>query len=137
MGYRTTFVSEHLYIPIPDWFLKKYQDSVHFYYDRPVEIYGGGEGKLTFPISSQYERKFYSGAEDELFLDIAKVLRETNETLIKDINIVLMHEDGEVDRVVIEPNKVTLQRSLKYDQEDDYNPQLGNSEEYIIPLDTL
>ena len=135
MGYRTTFVSEHLYIPIPDWFLEKYQDSVHFYI-RPAGLHGGGEGSLTFPISSQYERKFYSGAEDELFLDIARVLRNSKEKLIRDINIVLMHEDGEVDRVIVEPNKVTLQRSLRYDKDDDYNPQLGNSEEYIIPLDT-
>lgn len=135
MGYRSTFVSEHVYITLPDWFIDKWKESVNFQL-RPGGLYGGGEGDTTLPISSKYERKFYSGAEDELFLDLARVLREHKEKqYIKNLNIVLLHEDGCIDNVVIEPTKIILQRSLRYDPDDDYNPQLGNSEEYLIKLD--
>lgn len=133
MGYRTTFVSEHIYVPMPQWFVDKWESSVHFY-TRPEGMYGGGAGDLTLPISSKFERKFYSGAEDELFLDLAKVLREIeDQEHIRDIQLVLMHEDGYIDRVTITPSKVKIEGCLQYDPEDCYNPQLGDrDEEYII-----
>lgn len=133
MGYRSTFVSEHNYVPLPEWFIEKWKDAVHFQV-RPEGLYGGGAGDLTFPISSKFERKFYSSAEDELFIDIAKVLRELPEKEHKkDVVLVLMHEDGEIDRVIITADKVVLQGSLKYDPEDCYNPQLGDrNEEFVI-----
>ena len=132
MGYRTTFVSEEVYIKLPEWFTEKWDYSVHFH-TRPDGLYGGGAGDTTLPISSKQERKFHMGAQDELFIDLAKVLRETSDEWVKSIDIVMMHEDGMVDKVIVHPDRVVLQRSLRYDSEDDYNPQLGDSEEYIIP----
>ena len=134
MGYRTTFVSEHIYVPLPEWFVDKYESSVHFFI-RPEGLFGGGAGDVTMPISSKYERKFYSSAEEELFVDLARVLRGLDkDEHVNRIRIVLMHEDGEIDRVTITPEKVTIQGSLKFDSEDCYNPQLGDrDEEYIIP----
>lgn len=132
MGYRTTFVSEHIYVPLPQWFTDKWEESVHFYV-RPEGLYGAPAGTLTMPISSKFERKFYSSAEDELFIDLARVLRELDERdRVKEISIALMHEDGEIDRVIITPNKITLEGSLKYDPEDCYNPQLGDRNEVLV-----
>ncbi len=132
MGYRSTFVSEHIYVSLPEWFVEKYKNSVNFYV-RPEGLYGGGAGELTMPISSKYERKFYSSAEEEIFVDLSKVLRELDEKEhIRNIRIALMHEDGEIDRVTITPKKVTIQ-GLKFDPEDCYNSQLGDrNEEYLI-----
>lgn len=133
MGYRTTFVSEHTYIKLPDWFIEKWKGSVHFH-TREAGLYGGGEGETTFPISSKWERKFYMGPEDELFIDLAQVLRECTENYKPEtLEIVLMHEDGMVDKVIVGHHKIVLQRSLRYDPDDDYNPQLGGSETYEIP----
>ena len=52
---------------------------------------------------------------------------------VKRIRIVLMHEDGEIDRVTITPTQVKIEGSLKFDPEDCYNPELGDrNEEYSI-----
>lgn len=132
MGYRSTFVSEHIYVPLPEWFIEKYKNSVHFYV-RPEGLYGGGAGELTMPISSKYERKFYNSAEEEIFVDLSKVLRELDDREhVGNIIIALMHEDGEIDRVTITPKKVTIQ-GLNFDPDDCYNSQLGDrNEEYLI-----
>lgn len=131
MGYRTTFVTEDKYQAVPNWFYEKYKEIIQFgehkrAWDNPVD-------EPAFPLASKWERKFYLGAEDELFIDLARVMQELDEKYSQTLSVVLMHEDGEIDRVLITPQKITLQRSLHYDPDDDYNPQLGSSEEYIIP----
>lgn len=124
MGYRTTFVTEDVYFPVPDWFKDKW----------PNISYGECDDKPAFPLAATFERKFYMGAEDELFIDIAKVLRENTERYPKEVTLVLLHEDDEVDRVFITGDKVTIQGSLKYDPDNCYNPQLGDrNETYEIP----
>jgi hypothetical protein len=126
MGYRSTFVTEDIYYELPEWFIEKYQDQINFS-EKKLE----GYDKLTFPLSSKYERKFYSGAEDELFVDLAKMLQQVTESYPRDITIALMHEDGEIDRVIITPEKVTIQRSLE--NTGGYNPQLGSgNDEFIV-----
>lgn len=136
MGYRSTFVTEHIYIKFPDWFIEKWKDAVHFQV-RPEGLYGGGAGDLTLPISSKFERKFYSGAEEPLFLDLARVLREHEEEIDR-LRLVIIHEDGEVDRVIVTPHKITLEGSLEHDPRGGYNPRLGDrNETYIIPTELL
>lgn len=128
MGYRSTFVTEDLYVPIPDWFVEKWKDSVHF----GVTAYEG-EKVISFPISSKWERKFYSGAEEELFIDLARVLKECKESYVNRLKLALMHEDGLIDRVIITPHKITLEGNLTYDKDDCYNPQLGDrNNEFVI-----
>ena len=124
MGYRTTFVTEDLYFVTPDWFNEKW----------PNISYGECDDKKGFPLASTFERKFYAGVEDELFIDLARVMRENTERYPKEVTLVLLHEDGQVDKVIITPEKITLQGSLKFDPEDCYNWQLGDRDsEYVIP----
>jgi hypothetical protein len=123
MGYRSTFVTEDLYFLVPEWFVEKWP-NIH---------YGEDDGKPAFPLAAKFERKFYSGAEDELFIDIARVLKENPDNYPVEATLVLLHEDGEVDRVIISPDKITLQGSLKYDPEDCYNPQLGDRDAVFEP----
>lgn len=128
MGYRSTFVTDDVLIQVPDWFVEKW----------PTINYGEDEGKPAFPLSSKFERKFYNGVQEELFLDIAQVLREVSEKYPKQVTIALLHEDGMIDRITITGKKITLQGSLRYDPEDSYNPQLGSRDEvYDIDLDNI
>lgn len=127
MGYRSTFVTEDLYVELPDWFYEKYKDDINFG-DHSVKY--NPLLKPCFPLSSKWERKFYAGAEDELFIDLAKVLRDNEDKWVKEVQLVLLHEDGEVDRVIITPDKVILQRSLQADGS--YNPQLGGDESFEV-----
>ena len=127
MGYRSTFVTEALYFETPEWFNEKWQTL----------SYGEWDGKKGFPLASTFERKFYYGVEDELFIDLARVIRENTETYPNEVTLALLHEDGEIDRITITAEKITLQGSLKHDPEDDDNWQLGRRDkEYIIPSES-
>jgi hypothetical protein len=108
MGFRTTFVSEHIYIDLPKWFTDKWADNTHFYV-RPEGLYGGGAGNLTLPISSKFERKFYGSKEDELFTDLQRVLVELkDEPNVKEIEIVLFHECNGITKVKISKDEIKM-----------------------------
>lgn len=130
MGYRSTFITEDAYYELPKWFHDKWKSSVNFGEHTDKTHINPLPNGPCFPLSSKWERKFYSGAEDELFVDLSKVLKETGREY--PLTVVLLHEDGEVDRLIITNKDITLQRSLKYDEDDDYNPQLGNSEKFVV-----
>jgi len=121
MGYRSTFVTEDVYYRLPKWFVEKWTTI----------NYGEHDDKPSFPLSSKFERKFYSGIEDELFIDIAKALGENTDTYPKEVVVALMHEDGEIDRITITPEKITLQGSLQYDPEAE-NWQFGNRDKELV-----
>jgi hypothetical protein len=122
VGYRSTFVTEDVYFPLPDWFTEKWTSI----------SYGEMDGKPAFPIASKFERKFYSGVEEELFTDLARVLKENDEDYPREIILVLLHEDGEIDRVIITGDKVKLQSSLKYQDDDCDNWQFGTREKKLV-----
>ena len=93
MGFRTTFTSEDYYLPLPKWFVKKYKGRIN--------MYKNSKGNMDFPISSVVERKFYDGKDDELFIDLQKVLNESKETRLDDFQICLFHECGGITKVHI------------------------------------
>lgn len=130
MGYRSTFVTEDLYVPIPDWFIEKWKEHVHF-----GRVNYEGEKVTSFPVSSKHEWKFYSGAEEDLFVDLAQVLRECKDSYVNTLVLALMHEDGLIDRVIIKPDKISLEGNLNYDKDDCYNPNLGDrNDTHHLPL---
>lgn len=120
MGYRSTIITEDFPLHLPPWFVDKYQESYNL---------GEYDSQPSLPISSRYETKFYQGAQQELFVDIAKVLQEQPDGVPSDITCALLHEDGRIDRVVIGRNRIELTRSLE-DPDDGYSEQLGDSESY-------
>lgn len=97
MGFRSNFItSDYRGIDIPAWFVEKYPDY----------SYSKNEaGKETFGFAQIWESKFYRKFnEDERFLDIQKVLQETN---LKSVIIILLHECDGITRVKIEKDKIT------------------------------
>lgn len=125
MGYRTTFVSQDYYEDLPEWFVEKWKDYINFGEHR--------NKKPSWPISSKWERKFYSGTDEDLFLDVARILRENTDPVWAGygIEFVLMHEDGEVTKVKVEKDKISG-KHLNVDEEDTSNWQLGEWEDRII-----
>lgn len=91
MGFRSQLISgSYMGIELPFWFLKKYEGELNIRH-----------GRLS--ISTPSERKFYSGKQTELFLDIQKVLIEKEVT---NVELVLLHECGGITRVEIHQDKI-------------------------------
>ncbi|NDZ93316.1 hypothetical protein G3I13_01895 [Streptomyces sp. SID6673] len=103
MGYRSQYMSEDIGLELPEWFVDKYKDELNFW--THVD-----SGRPTLPISSKIERKFYDLASDKLFVDIARVLQETNSIWGGHVNVngVSLHEDGQLSKVVIAPTSVVV-----------------------------
>jgi len=121
MGYRSVFITEDNYAALPDWFYDKYKDSINF----GEHVFGNGiRSKSCFPLSSKSERKFYQGAEDEMFIDLSRVIEEMQDDLMESITLLLLHEDEELSNVVITADTIDLRH------QGGYNSQLGESETY-------
>lgn len=110
MGYRSTFITNEIYTDeIPEWFREKYQGAYNF----------GDVKDGSVVISSNWETKYYALQDDELFADISKLLKEIDVSY--DIAGALVHEDGEVSRVIIGKDFVKVQHM----QDGGENYQLG------------
>lgn len=83
MGFRSTFVSSHLYCPWPDWFREKYAGMVHF----PVNDIG--------PIASSAGGKLY-GVFQDLAEDVQRVI--AGGECGKRIVLCFLHECGGITR---------------------------------------
>lgn len=108
MGYRSTFVSSHLDITWPEWFFRKYHQTVFF----NTDFNGISRGV----IASRSEGKFYPpGMYAELLADIACVPGSEYSNFF----VAVMHEDGIIDRFTFKNGQV-----LKHQHDEDDNPQL-------------
>ena len=107
MGFRSTIVSEHLRLSLPDWFVDKWKDLYHF--NNSIGVDWDGKKHISLPISSIVERKYYdSFSVTELFIDIQTVLKEdTISGINKPIHIVLLHECGGLSVVDITKDNIT------------------------------
>ncbi len=95
MGFRSMLITEDApVIEIPDWFLQKYENvgfSEH-------------HGKVTFPVRTKHEQKFYASFnETDIFLDIQKLIIEKD---VKDIVCILLHECDGITKVVITQTEI-------------------------------
>jgi len=99
MGFRTTITTEDLSgIKLPKWFRDKWQDQFNFGEGNYSRKYNG-----AMLITSKHERKFYNGKDEEILLDIQKVVK------LKDISsfiVVMLHECGGITRVQIEKDSI-------------------------------
>lgn len=107
MGFRTTMTTEDLRgIKLPKWFRDKWQDQYSF-----GESKGYASHKDTMLISSKHESKFYNAPDEDIFLDIQKVMVK------KDIDkfiVVMLHECGGITRVQIEKDKIRMSEPTKW-----------------------
>ena len=100
MGFRTTITSEDLGgIKLPKWFITKWRKCFNFG--------TGSQFRLSnhLLITSKFETKMYDGKDEEIFLDIQKLVRENNLT---NFIVVMLHECGGITRVQIEKDKIRM-----------------------------
>ncbi|GAA4391632.1 hypothetical protein GCM10023147_20720 [Tsukamurella soli] len=92
--------SEDVKVQLPAWFVERWRNHLNIGY------WPGDPGHPSFPISSKAERKFYDGADDELFTDLRRVLTEVEYPF--GIHLILFHECGGVTKVDINPVEILL-----------------------------
>jgi hypothetical protein len=90
MGFRSTFITQDLGGPLPDWFVEKWKNSLHF-----------NEGN-RLPISSKREGKYDQA--DELLTDLQKVLPWEDEE--RALVLVWLHECGGITRLEISKRQI-------------------------------
>lgn len=101
MGFRSTLVSEHNYLPLPEWFVEKYKEYLYINgVDKLVEPNRG-----SLPISSKFEFKTYFPIAEGLPVDIQKVMRENTNGTTK-LVLVWLHECGGITRVQIDKESI-------------------------------
>jgi len=100
MGFRSTLTSGDLGgVNLPKWFIDKYKDNYYF----GIKTRMASKNHLF--ISSKFESKYYSGKEEDVFLDLQRVIKEID---ISKFVLVLLHECGGITRVQVEKNKIFL-----------------------------
>jgi len=108
MGYRSTFISTATYVEFPDWFVQKYKGSVNFGVELDYNETTDKERSFySCPISSKQEGKMY-GMYSEIMTDIQQVLLETG--CASTVVIIVLHEDGAVDKYSINQGSITKQK---------------------------
>ena len=93
MGFRSTFVTEQYNIHWPDWFVKKYEDSVWFHTDQKGAI------------SSKFECKTYFSWTD-LVEHIQMAINWKKAPNLHRFVLVFLHECGGITRVQIEEKNI-------------------------------
>lgn len=115
MGYRAVAITEHTGITIPQWFKDEWGDQLS------IPTYQGQMykeefiGKPRTPIAYTHERKWH----DELIKDLQKVVAEDKEWSGDNLQMIMMHEDGKVNRITIYADKVVIESPTDWHAEDD------------------
>lgn len=113
MGFRSTLTSQHNYLPLPEWFVEKYQDYLYINgKDRE-----GNDSHAGLPISSKYEFKTYFPTAEGMPEDIQKVIRENPEAS-PELVLVWLHECGGITRVQIDKDKILWSEPTEWKQTD-------------------
>jgi hypothetical protein len=118
MGYRSVIITQHTGVTIPQWFAYKWGAlfSVPTYDARfSMEKYAG---KPRTPIASLSESK----GHEEIIEDLKKVVAEDTEWTGDHLKMIVMHEDGKVNRLNIYADKVVIEAPTGWEVvEDVYN----------------
>lgn len=115
MGYRASAITEHTGVKIPQWFKDKWGEQLN------VPVYEGEMysadliGIPRTPISYKYERKYHF----DIISDLQKVVSEDKEWIGDNLQMIMMHEDGAVNRISIYADKVIIEAPTGWSIEDD------------------
>lgn len=115
MGYRAVAITEHTGVTIPQWFMSKWKDQLN------IETYQGDFfrpdliGKPKTPISYRWERKFH----DDIVEDLQKVVAEDKDWSGNRLQMIMMHEDGKVNRINIYADKVVIEAPTGWEEVED------------------
>ncbi len=115
MGYRASAITEHTGVAIPQWFKDKWDDQLS------IPTYQGQWckedliGKPRTPIAYLHERKWH----DDLIEDLQKVVGEDKEWSGDKLQMIMMHEDGKVNRINIYADKVVIESPSDWEVVDD------------------
>lgn len=119
MGFRSTMTTEHIWLEMPDWFVKKHED-LHIG-EVPHGSFFKEEfwGKRMLPISYKFEHKFH----DEFLEDLQRVLREQPEVDKEEkrdnVELILFHECDGVTRVRVWPDRIQYFEPQDWEEVDD------------------
>ena len=115
MGYRAVAITEHTGVTIPQWFKDKWGDQLS------IPSYQGQwykedlVGKPRTPIAYLHERKWH----DDLIEDLQKVVAEDKEWFGDNLQMIMMHEDGKVNRLTIYADKTVIEDPTGWEEVDD------------------
>ena len=105
MGYRASAITEQTGLNIPQWFKDKWDNELS------IPVYEGSMfakkyiGKPKTPIAYLYERKGHY----DILEDLQKVVEQDKEWSGDNLQMVMMHEDGKVNRINIYANKLVIE----------------------------
>ncbi len=122
MGYRASAITEHTGVTIPQWFKDKWGDQLN------IPIFEGERyrpeliGTPRTPISYKWERKWH----DDILEDLQKVVAEDKEWSGDKLQMVMMHEDGSVNRINIYADKIVIEAPTGWSVEDDVHQFPGS-----------
>ncbi len=111
MGYRASAITEHTGLTIPQWFKEKWDDQLN------IPLYEGEMyaekyiGTPRTPISYKWERKWH----DDIIEDLQKVVAEDEEWSGNSLKMIMMHEDGKVNRINIYKDKVVIEDPTEWE----------------------
>lgn len=115
MGYRASAITEHTGVTIPQWFKDKWDDQLS------IPVYKGNMfaekyiGIPRTPIAYLHERKYH----DDIIEDLQKVVLEDKEWSGDKLQMIMMHEDGKVNRINIYAHKVIIEAPIDWEIVDD------------------
>lgn len=115
MGYRAVAITEHTGVKVPQWFADKWGDLFSIptfdsrFYDKKFA------GKPRTPIASLSESK----GHEEIIADLQKVVAEDTEWPGNCLQMIMMHEDGKVNRINIYADKVIIEDPTGWEEVDD------------------
>jgi hypothetical protein len=113
MGYRAVAITEDTGVTVPQWFMDKWTDQLN------IGTYGELGQKVLIglprtPISYRWERKWH----DDILEDLQKVVAEDTEWSGKRLQMIMMHEDGAVNRINIYADKIIIEAPTGWSTED-------------------
>ncbi|MEV0544386.1 hypothetical protein [Nocardia salmonicida] len=109
MGFRTVVISEDLPYALPTWLIEAHPE-LHFG--------NHGDGSSRLPIASRFERKFYDSKDDQLFLDLQRVLNETP-SWSHNVELILFHECGGITKVLVTRDQIRMAEPTGWSEVDE------------------
>lgn len=115
MGYRASAITEHTGLNIPQWFSDKWKDQLS------IPIYKGAWYKKEYigrprtPIAYLHERKYHH----DILEDLQKCVAEDKEWSGDNLQMIMMHEDGKVNRISIYADKLVIENPTEWEVVDD------------------